>query len=107
MSAYVPRSEDLLNQHIDSLLHGDQATASDAAESLPPEMEEMLAVAGLLAGTLGAGTPAPEARATGLQQFLTAARKPPAARILLFPTMMHRDGVLPLTGGKTARTERP
>lgn len=105
MSAYFTRREDLLNQHIDSLLHDATAPTDSTPEMLPDEMEEMLEVAGLLAGTMGVESPDPAARAAGLERLLTAARKQPPARILLFPTVAHRNGKLPQATGRATRSE--
>lgn len=104
MSAHVSRTEDLLNQHLDALLHGALDTAETVADDLTPELEEMLEVAGLLAESMGALAPDPEARARGLQQLLAAARNQrPTARILLFPTVVHRNGTLPQAAGVAPR----
>src|SRR5262245_47122123 len=75
MAPQTYRPEDLLNTHLD-LLRGELTDVPADLPAADADLDELLAIAGLLTEALGTPTPSPAARAAARERFLAAMRHP-------------------------------
>jgi hypothetical protein len=97
------RPEDLLNLHLD-VLRGELTDLPVGIPDSDPELDELLAIAGLLAETLGAPEPNPAARAAARERFLSAMRHPHLT--LVPPSRTTEDDERPMPGNVIPLTPR-
>jgi len=105
MAPQTHRPEDVLNTHLD-LLRGELESLPADVPATDSDIEELLAVAGLLARTLGSPEPNPAARAAARQRFLAAMRHPHLTLVQPRRTVMQDDG-RPLPDNILPMTPRP